>query len=454
VARALGVIGVVVCVSFLEGTWAWILATASSEVVGQAGPPYVAMGLVLALAWFASRLTTIAQVSLDRRRWILAGGGLLLALATGTVQAGLIHPLQLVFGNYEPDYRGAGVVVVLLVAYLWGRGLALGARVNRQRILNHVVVSASALVLLLIFLPLTDTVKQHGMTAVLVSFLLALAALLTEQLAGAESRRLTRLQWASVLAAAALVLIVGGSVFAGVFGQALGLVGQGLAHAGRFASPVTDSVLLGAGYLAYYLTLFFSWIASVSGVDPDAVTRAMEQAQERQPRFEDDPTRPAPDILVWMVAIFLTLLFGWLAIWIYTRLVSRLARDRDDFTLETHARLAGPGARARVAAALDWLRRRDGPGSDEDPRDAIRRHYRSFQTLMARADLPRGLSQTPREFEGHVGSAVPGARTPVGELTDAYTVARYAGSTEPLPDPTAVGESVTRVRDALRSADA
>jgi hypothetical protein len=448
---ALAVIGVVICVSLLEGTWAWLLATAASEVVGQAGPSYPAIGLVLGAAWLASRVTTVVRVPLDRRRWILAGGGLALALVAGTAQAGLLYPLQLVFGNYEPDYRGAGVVVVLLVAYLWGRGLALGVRVNRQRILNHVVIAASALVLLLIFLPLTDAVRQLGLTAVLVSFLLALAALLTEQLAGAESRRMTRLQWASLLIGAALVLIVGGAVFAGVFGQGLVLVGQGLARVGRLASPVTDAILLGAGYLAYYLTLLFQWFAQISGVDSEAVTRAMQQAQERQPRFEADPNQPAPDILVWMVAVFLTALFGWLAIWIYYRLVGRMARQQDDFAIETHARLAGPSARDRLRAALDWLRRRDEPHPDEDPRDAIRRHYRSFQTLMARAELPRGISQTPREFEDHVGAALPGARAPVGALTEAYTIARYAGASEPLPDPDEVGHTVTRVRDALRA---
>jgi len=447
---AIAVIGVVICLSFLEGTWAWLLATAASEVVGQAGPSFLVVGLVLFAAWFASRVTTVARVPLDRRRWALAGGGIVLALAAGTTQSGLLYPLQLVFGTYEPDYRGAGVVVVILVAYLWGRGLALGARVNRQRILNHIVISASALVLLLLFLPLTQSVRQLGMGAVVGSFLLGLAALLTEQLATAESRRLTRLQWASLLAGAAIMLIVGGAIFAGVFGQGLVLVGQLLSRVGRLASPVTDAILLGAGYLAHYLTLLFQWFGRISGVDSDAVTRGMQQAQERQPRFENDPTQGAPEILTWMVAVFLTLLFGWLAVWIFYRLVGRMARQQDDFVDEARTHLGGPGARDRLRAALGWLAHRDEGRRDEDPRDAIRRHYRSFQTLMARAELPRRISQTPREFEDQVGTAVPGTRAPVGEVTDAYTIARYAGPTQLLPDPDEVGGAVTRVRDALR----
>ena len=121
----------------------------------------------------------MTHMPLERRRWILAGGGLILAAASGTVQAGVLHPLQLMLGTFDPDYRGAGVVVLVVVAYLWERGLALGVRVNRQRILNHIVVSASALALILLFLPLTQAVRDLGMGTVVASFLLALAALRT-----------------------------------------------------------------------------------------------------------------------------------------------------------------------------------------------------------------------------------------------------------------------------------
>lgn len=449
-ARALGIIGVVLCLSLLEGTWAWLLSTAAAEVVDQAPPPFLGVGLILFAGWFAARVATIVRVPLDRRRWMLAGGGIALAAAAGTIQAGLLHPVQLVLGSYQPDYRGAGVVLLVLVTYLWGRGLALGTRVNRQRILNHIVISASALALVLVFLPLTGAVRQLGMGAVIASFLLSVTALLTEQLAGAESRRLTRLQWTSLSAAAAMALVVGGAVFAGIFGQGLVVVGQTLSRIGRLASPISDSILLAAGYLAYYLTLLFQWFAQISGVDSEAVTRAMQQAQERQPRFEDDATRGPPELMTALVAIFVTLFFGLVAVWIFYRLVGRAARRQDDFVVEAHTRLRGPGTRDRLQTALGWLtRRREGHG-DDDPRDAIRRHYRSFQTLMARADLPRRLDQTPREFQDEVGAAVPETRAPVGEVTDAYTLARYAGPAQPLPDPETVGSALSRVRDALR----
>jgi Domain of unknown function (DUF4129) len=454
VPSALAVIGVVLCLSLLEGVWTWLLATASAEVVNQAPPPFLAIALVLSTAWFAARVTAVARVPLDKRRWMLAGGGIALAVAAGTIAAGRLHPLQLVLGTYDPDYRGVGIIVLVLVAYLWGRGLALGSRVNRARILNHIVISASALVLLLLFLPLTLVVRQLGLGAVIVSFLLSLAALLTEQLAGAESRKLTRLQWTSLGTGAGMILVVAGSIFAGVFGQGLVRAGQLLAQVGRLVSPVTDAVLLAAGYLAYYLTLLFSWLAQVFGTDPDAITRAMQQAQERQQRFDQDPTpQSPPEFLVAFVAISLTLIFGVIAIMVFHRLVGRMARDSEDYVTEARIHLKGPGARDRLRSALDWLTGRDGAGGDEDPREAIRRHYRSFQTLMARAQLPRLPSQTPREFEGTVGAALPQTREPVGEVTDAYSLARYAGPKEPIPDPEVVGAAVGRVRQALQESD-
>ena len=451
---ALAIVGVVICLSLLEGVWTWLLATAAAEVSDQsAQPPYLLIGLVVFGAWFAARSTTVARVPLHRRRWILAGGGIALACAAGTIQAGLLHPLQLVLGTFEPDYRGAGMVVLIAVTYLWGRGLALGSRVNRARILNHIGVSASGLVLILLFLPLTQTVGQLGMPAVIISFLLSLAALLTEQLAGAESRRLTRLQWASLGAGVSLALIVVASIFAGIFGQGLVVGGQALSRVGRFISPVTDAVLLAAGYLAYYLTLLFSWLATVFGSDPEAVNRAMQEAQERQPRFENEAAESPPEILTALVAIFCTLLFAAIAIALFHRLAGRIGRQPEDFVVEAHTHLPGPGARDRLRSALDWLRRRDAERADEDPRSAIRRHYRSFQTMLARAQLPRRVQQTPREYEQVVARALPPSREPAGALTDAYTVARYAGPAEPLPDPAGVGAALNRVRDALRSSD-
>lgn len=451
-AGAIVTFAVVLCVSFLEGSWAWLLAAATSEVADQVYPSAAAIGLALFGAWIAARILAVANVSLVRRRWALAGGGLALALAAGTIQAGLVHPLQLVFGQYTPDYRGAGLVMVLLAAYLWGRGLWLAGRVTRERLLNHITVSASALVLVLVFLPLTDAVRRLGLGVVIASFLLAVTALLLHELAQVEWRQLTPLQWASVAALNLLLLVIAGWALTGAFtSPALGLLGQLTRGLARAIAPVTDMVLLGAGYMAHYLAMLFRWLGETFGGDPEVIVRNFQRAEEQRPRFEQDPTQGPPEILATMVAVFLTLLFAWAVVAIYVRLVRgrRAAGDEEIYEVRMPAGHGGLGSAMRAAfARLSHLRSREGAA--QDAREAIRRHYRSFQALMARADLPRGSSQTPREYQTQVSGALPAAAPAVSHITDAYVLARYAPPETELPDAASVGTAVRDVRTALR----
>jgi hypothetical protein len=456
VAAALGVLGVVLSISLMEGVWTWLLAAGISEIAGQVHPPVAAIGLVLMAGWVAARLTDMAHLSVERRRWLLVGGGLALCLIAGTVHAGLLHPLQLFFGHQEPDYRGAGVLVVLLTAYLWGRGLALAPRVNRARVLNHIGISASGLVAVLVFLPLVDVVQWAGLGAVLACFLLAIAALLLDQLSGVESRQLTRLQWASIAAASAILLVLGGAVLAGFFSSgALGVVGGAAGQLGRYALPVTDAMLLGAGYLAHYLALFFVWVGELFGADAEAITRAMEAAEETRPRFEQEATPAPPEFLTLFVTLSLTLIFALIAISIFYRLAGRIGRRRDDDVREQRDSAAGGGLLELLRGIRHGIGNIRGeeariPG---DPRSAIRYHYRAFQTLLARAGLPRSAAQTALEYKESLRQPIPGASEPIATLSDAYIVARYAGPDVPLPDPGPAGESVMRVRDSLREQD-
>lgn len=450
--NALGVVGVVFAVSVLEGLWTWLLAAAMAEVAGQGYPSASAVSVVLFAAWFASRALTLGRVSLERRRWALVGGGVAAAFAAGVVQSGLVHPLQLVFGSYSPDYRGSGIALLLAVAYLWGRGLALAVRVNRERVLNHIVASAAGLATVLIFLPLTRTVQTEGLGVVVAGFLAAVTALLLSQLVGAESRQLSPLQWASVGGASAGLALLGGAVLTGAFASGvLGLVGGALTGIGRLARPLTDAVLLAAGYLAQYLALFIRMMMDVFGPDDETIQRGVQRAEESRPQFELDPNAAPPEFMSVLVAVFLTLLFVAAVVAIFHRLVARAGRETDD-VLELRSPLEGPGPAGALKGALSRLGF-GGPREADDPRSAIRRHYRAFQVLMARAGLPRRPSQTAAEFGGVVSAEVPPAEPHVDELTGAYQLARYGPPGAALPDPGSVGEAVVRVRDALREQD-
>src|SRR3954470_10558857 len=162
-ANTAGLVGLLLCISLLEGIWTWLLVAAISEVAGQTHPPLLAVVAIPLLAWFASRVTALLDVPLERRRQLLIGGGLLLAIAVGTIHSGFLQPLQIVFDRGDPDLRGAGVTYLLVTAYLWGRGLALAGTINRERVLNHVAVSAAGLTAVLVFLPLADAIRELGL---------------------------------------------------------------------------------------------------------------------------------------------------------------------------------------------------------------------------------------------------------------------------------------------------
>lgn len=455
-ASAFATLGVVLCMSLLEGTWSWLLAAAASEVVGQQHPSLTAVGLVLFGGWFGTRTLALTHLPLERRRWLLIAGGLATAATFGTIQAGLVLPVQLVFGQYTPDYRGAGVMLFFLTAYLWGRGLALAVRVNRERVINHIGVSASGLVGVLVFLPLVDAVQRLGFGVVVASFLFAVTGLLLVQLAGVKSYQLSRSQWAVVAAGTAILLVLGGSLLTGAASSgALGVLGRTVASLSRTASPLTDAILLALGHLAEYVALFLRWLSQLFGLDAETISRAMQAAEETRPQFEESSPSGPPEALTLLVTLLVTFFLLAIVVSVFYRLVYA-ASDGDDTVREIRASArAAPGRRASaLRRALDRLLQlgREGEAVHRlDSREAIRRYYRTFQTLMARAGFPRRASDTPREYQQALRAAIPPSALDVAQITDAYVVARYGQPGARLPDPATVGQAVVRVRDALRT---
>src|SRR5579871_1878639 len=243
----IGVFAVVLAVSATEGLWTWLLVSSIAEVAGQSPPPLAVMCLWLLLAWLTARIAGMSPLPLERRRQIVVASGLVSALIGGTIQSGLLHPGQLVLGSYEPDYRGAGIALLLALMYLWGRGLSLSVRVSRTRVLHHIAAASVGLAAILVFLPLTTTVRAAGLPVVVASFLIACAALLIAQLADAESRKLTWVQWAGVGAGTALIVLFASAIATGTLGtRFLYGVANVLSSAAALLTPIADAVFFGA----------------------------------------------------------------------------------------------------------------------------------------------------------------------------------------------------------------
>ena len=351
-ANALGIFGVLFGLSMLEGMWTWLLVASISEVATQNPPALLFFSVVLLAAWLLGRVLALANLELERRRTILLIGGLGLALAVGTVHAGLLHPLQLIFGQFTPDLRGAGIAALVAVVYLWGRGLALLGPTTRERVLHHVGSSAAGLAAVLVILPLTETVREQGLTLVVASFVVGVGCLLLVRLAGVESRQLTRLQWTGVGAGAILLLIVAAAMVTGTFSSGgLALFGQGLAEASRAVSPFTNVVLLAAGYFAQYLNYLFRWLSEVFGSDPEAIQRGVENAEATRPEFDPDPGSP-PELLAMLVAVFVTFMFIAVVVLIYRRLIRRAVNGSDEEIEEVRGSIGGGGLAALLRGVL------------------------------------------------------------------------------------------------------
>lgn len=450
------VLGTALAASLLEGTWAWLFVATISEVVGQAHPSRAAFGFLLLTAWVAARLLAASDIDLHRRRQILVGGGLLVAVAAGTIQAGVPTPLHLFIGDHSPDFRPAGIFLFILVAYLWARGLWLAIHVTRRRLVNHLVTTACALVLILLFLPLADVVRDEGLGAVVSSFMIAIAALVMTRVTEAESHHLTRMQWSGMAAGLAVLLAAGAGLLTGLFSTGtLDAFARGVGAFGKVASPLTNGVLLGLGLLAQGVVEVIRWLGALSGIDGEAVLRSMREAAQSRLQFDElARDQSAPDVLAVPVVAATTIVVVGGIVLILARLV-RANRRRAGGALAQRERMdsRNEGVAALLRKALHSLfgLRADTDDLGSTNRAAIRRAYRVFQQLMATANIPRAIGETPAEFQATAAREIPGAQGALAALTQAYAAARYADERTPLAKPREVAQSLELIRGALRS---
>jgi hypothetical protein len=456
--RAIAILGVVLCVSLLEGLWAWLLVAAISEVAGQVHPLFVFVGLVLFAAWLTARIMILNDVSVDRQRLVLIAVGLGLALVAGTVHAGLLVPFQLVFGAYTPDLRGAGVAMVVLVAYLWGRGLAMATEVTRDRVINHIAISSAALIAVLVFLPLTQAVQSLGLGMVVASFAIAIAALLLVQAIGVEAHELTPTRWGLIASGFVIILLLVGAVLTGALSSSLLIsIAGGFRALGQLMTPVTNAILLALGHLTGWIVDRLVWLGEFFGNDAAEVMRNMwaaEQAREQaRTQYEQEAQESAPALLSGLVAVFCTLFFGTIAVMIFNRLIGMYGQGDDFDVQESRSRVRRPKGNG-LRDLFGRLRHRGNEDSDLDVRNAkqaIRLHYRRFQVLMARAGLPRTAHDTPLEYGEQLAGVLPTARNDLLEIATAYDQARYSEPESTVPPPGEIEQAVHRVRGALLS---
>ncbi len=449
-AGAIAIIAVALCISAVEGLWVWLLATAIAEVAGQGSPSIPLVCLVLFTAWFVTRVLALVDAPTHLRRWVLIGGGLTVALIAGTIQSGLLLPLQLLFGTYTPDLRGAGIGLLLLVSYLWGRGLWLGREVTRDRVTRHIAISATALITVLVFLPLSTVVQESGLETVIGCFTLAAASLLLVQAAGVESRELTPTRWAIIAGGSLILVVIAGAALTGALSSGILIwIAGGLSALGHRLSPVTDGILLALGHVADRLAVAMRWLAVVFGVDQSHVLQNVRVAEEARPLIDQEGQDGPPGVMVIGVAIFLTAFFAAVAIVIFLRLVGSGPDGDEDDVQETREGLGGGSGIRGLFGRLPGFKHAISDLDARDARAAIRLQYRRFQIYMARAGVPRGSSETAGEFGSALSRIMPTVENDLQRIAREYAVARYSPPTTASPDSEEFEQAVRRVRSAL-----
>jgi hypothetical protein len=370
------------------------------------------------------------------------------------VHAGLSQPLQWAVGHPIPDFRASGACLALLIAYLWARGLTLAARVNRRRIVNQVGTTIFMLIAILLFMPLTRTIPELGTPIVIGCFILSVACLLLVQLAENESYRLGKAQWLGLGVAASATIAGTGAALSGLFST--GFLGAGLRPIGQVLLPINNAILRVVSYVAEAATLFLIWLRYVFAADPEAVQRAQQDAAQAQLHLKADGPYGPPEYFT-TLAFLLVAAF---AIYWFIHLFARLAHaaERRIGSTMLESRFTDMTEAPTMGSMLRSLLRRPGPsgpdGLSSTRAGQIRRHYRAFQSLMARASLPRAESQTPREYQAELSQHLPNAEDPLTTLTAAYDRARYGAPETPLPDPDTVSSAIRHVRDTLRDSRA
>lgn len=446
-------LAVLLAVSILEGLWVWLLAATVSEFDGQIAPSLPFACLVIFGSWLAGRLLFLSPVSPAARRWTLVGGGLGLALLVTVVHAGLVVPLQLILGRPDPDYRGSAVVFGFLVAYLWARGLALAGQLTRRQVVSHVLVSTFVLVNILLVLPLSDHVRADGLGVVVGSFFAALTALLLVQTADTESHQVSRKQWVGLAMGAALLMVLCGAMFTGMLAQGMpGVVGDSVRGIASLATPVTNVIILGIGYAAHYLTLFMIFLRTLYGTDPETTQRSQEEAERNRFRLENEANYGPPELMTLFAAVVFFAILAWFIARVLARLVHLGETRSRGGTRQTRTSLRDHDLMDGLRDALGRLPGLGGLADGLGGRGAeIRRQYRAFQALMARAQMPRRSTQTTTEYQEELARRVPQAATPIAQISNAYVLARYAGPETPLPDAGSLAEALREIHSVLQA---
>lgn len=453
-----GVLPLMVLLLRLSWLWPWLLLLQRWLLPPEARPllPLWIVALLLLGGALATHLLPVDPKRPRRARLLAAGIGLAALALTLWLRwerdAYALWDIRWIAQlgaqlTHWADGFSAPFLTLLLAAFLWLRGMRDNPAPSHDDVWRTFVAGFIALALLLLAGRIDPAGPPDSIARWIMLFFAAGMAALA--LAGLRLARNVRQQDAPLLAnrywlAGILVTIL---VLLGL-GIVLGFIitPEGMAQVFGWTRIVGSWILSAVGYLAYavayvlflFLTPLIEWLAGRMGEPkPLEMGGAVQQFEDTLQGRTPLEIPPAVDeSLRWLglagVLAVIAVVFG---------LALYMLRRREEEELDETREIILTAELLRGQAADLWRRLRDRLFHDragEDPflslegeeplRRAVREAYRHFLAAMALASRPRHPRQTPAAYAQDVSSALPGAATPVAELTDRYVAARYGAS--------------------------
>ena len=372
------------------------------------------------------------------------------------------------------DRAGHALGLLLLVAYLWFRGVRLGTRPPLlDDVLRRFKVGMAVLIFAIAALALTQT-PVRGPAIGAFTFLLpvevfcglaasALTRLAEQALSGPESERQS--PWVS-----SAIGLAGGIV---VFALVLGLIFNGgdvsalLAHLGPvgaalndFGRWITDAI----GQLFGFL--FGAPLRALKSASAHLTSTPITTPSTCKSKNCQQPANPPPPLFLVILGLLFTAFVVLFLVLIFVRLyrlfrqwIEKQAHPEQLDATEERESLDGRSLLRKQLRDLFSRRRPARVRRAEEPLDprSTRGLYREVLRAAARAGVPRLSTETPDEFARRAVAVQPLALSQVesssdlAALSESYDAARYGGAAESSGDRANAGEQARRLLARLRA---